>query len=83
MKNKLKVQVLGSGCPKCKKLLESCQEIFEEKNIEVDLEYVNDIEKIISLGVISTPALVINDKTIVSGYLPTKNELEELINKQL
>ncbi len=83
MKNKLQVKVLGSGCPKCKKLLEDCQKVFDKKEIQVDIEYITDIEKIISLGVISTPALVINDQTVLSGFLPSRQELEEKIDKFL
>jgi small redox-active disulfide protein 2 len=53
-----KIQVLGTGCPKCKKLTEAAEQAAKEMGIEYTLEKVTDIEKIINSGVMSTPALV-------------------------
>ncbi len=63
----LKIQVLGTGCPTCKKLLSLTGQAVSELVIKADIEYVSDIEKIIALGVFSTPALVVNNKTVLSG----------------
>lgn len=79
----LKIEVLGSGCPKCEKLLELSQEVLKELNLDLEIDYVKDIERMIALGIMSTPALAINDKAVLSGYLPTKDEIAELIKKYL
>ena len=75
----MKIVVLGTGCSKCKTLMNLVDETVKELNIEADIEKVEDINKIISYGVMNTPALVINNKVILSGRLPSKKELAELI----
>ena len=82
MENKaMKIQVLGSGCPTCKKLFELTKQAVEELGLETEVEYITDIQKIVEMGVMSSPVLAINDKPVISGHLPDIEEIKETIKK--
>jgi len=83
MKNNVKIQVLGSGCPSCKRLYESTQQAVTEMNPGTEVEYVTDIQKIIEMGVMSSPVLAIDGKPIMAGYVPDKEEIKELLGKYI
>lgn len=72
----MKVEILGSGCTKCKTLEEIVREVVEESELDVEITKVTDINKIIEYGVMLTPGLVIDGEVIVSGRLPSKSEIE-------
>ncbi len=76
---KIKIQVLGSGCPSCKKLYELTKQAVQELGIETEVEYVTEIGKIIEMGVMQTPVLAINDKPVMAGSVPDKERIKELI----
>ena len=73
-------KVLGTGCSNCKKLELLTKELVSELNIDATVEKVEDIEEIMRTGVMSTPALLVDGKLIVSGYVPSNNELTNLLN---
>ena len=76
MNNQIKsIQVFGSDCPSCKKLHELTKEAISELNLDIDVEYISDIQKIIDLGLLSAPILMINDKVITAGELPRVEEI--------
>lgn len=75
------IKVLGSGCNSCKKLYENTLTAVKNINLNVEVEYVTDIQKIIEYGVMSTPALVINDTVASSGRLLTADEIIRIIEK--
>jgi small redox-active disulfide protein 2 len=79
----MEIKVLGTGCAKCKSLEKLTREVVAEINIEADIQKVEDIYKIMQFGVMSTPALVINQKVVLSGRLPSNTELKEIITKNL
>lgn len=80
MENKIiKIQVFGSGCPTCKKLFEITKKAVAELDLKVGVEYITDIQKIIELGVMSSPVLVVNDQIVLAGQLPTLEKIKELI----
>ena len=79
----IKIKVLGSGCPKCKKLYELTQEVVKELDFEIDVEYISDISEIIPIGIMSSPALVINDIPVLVGVLPDKGELKKIIEESV
>lgn len=84
MSNKIEsIEVLGSGCPKCRKLLEITKEVVSQLGLNIEVSYETEIDKMIALGLMSTPALAINGKPVLSGRLPSSNELKEIINKYL
>lgn len=74
-----KIQILGTGCPKCKKLAESTEQAAKELGIEYELEKVTKIADIMKFGVMITPALVVDGKVKVAGKVPTIEELKEMI----
>ena len=72
-------KVLGTGCSNCKKLEVMTKELVSELNIDATVEKVEDIEEIMRTGVMSTPALLADGKVVLSGYLPSRNELTTLL----
>lgn len=74
------IQVLGSGCPTCKKLFELTKKAANELDLKTEVEYVTDIQKIIELGVMSSPVLTINGKVALVGQLPSLDKIKELLS---
>lgn len=74
-----KLQVLGTGCPKCRKLTELAEQAAQAAGIEYELEKVTDIDRIIDFGVMTTPALVVDGEVKVAGRLPGAAELAALL----
>jgi small redox-active disulfide protein 2 len=74
-----KIQILGTGCPKCKKLTESAEAAAKDLGIEYTLEKVTDIEKIMAYGVMMTPALVVDGQVKISGRVPSADEVKKLL----
>lgn len=85
MKNQT-IQVLGTGCPKCKKFLEQVKKNVAELKIDAKVEYVTDIAKIVEMGVMTTPALAVNDKVVLIGGEHSdekiKNALKNILNQK-
>lgn len=77
----MEIKVLGTGCAKCKTLEKQTRDAVAELGFSAEIEKVEDIYKIMSFGVMSTPALVINQKVVMSGRVPSVAELKELISK--
>ncbi len=77
----MEIKVLGTGCPKCKKLEKLTREAVEEMGIEAAITKEEDIMKIMEYGIMHTPGLVINGKVVSSGRLPGKKEIIDLINQ--
>jgi small redox-active disulfide protein 2 len=82
----MKIQVLGSGCPTCKKLYEITQKAVEELKLTDPVEYLTGVEgtqKIIELGCMSSPVIAIDDQVAMVGFTPDINKLKEVIKKQM
>ena len=75
----MKIEVIGTGCPKCKKLGELAQQIAEELGVEYEIEKVTDLSKIVELGVTATPALAIDGEVVLVGRVPSYEKLKEII----
>lgn len=75
------IQVLGTGCQKCKTLEKMTREVVEANGIEATVSKVEDIIEIMRFGVMTTPALVIDGKVVLKGRLPSQQELTDLIKK--
>lgn len=80
---KTAIKILGTGCPKCKTLEKWTTEVVNENNLEAEISKVEDIVQIMNYGVMGTPALVVNEKVLVSGRLPSKEEIKERIMKHI
>jgi small redox-active disulfide protein 2 len=74
-----KIQILGPGCPKCKKMAENAETAARELGIDFEMEKVTDIKAIMSFGVMMTPALVVDGKVKVSGKLPDVDEIKKIL----
>ena len=74
-----KLQVLGTGCPSCRKLAELAAQAAAESNVEVDLEKVTDIDEILAFDVPGTPALVIDGVVKTVGRVPSLDEIKAML----
>lgn len=77
----MKIQVLGSGCPTCKKLYELTKQAVQELNLSEEVEYITDISKIVEMGVMSSPVLAIDGKPVMTGFVPDIEKIKEEIKK--
>jgi small redox-active disulfide protein 2 len=75
----VKLQVLGTGCPKCNKLAENAKAAADELGIEYELEKVSKINDIMAFGVMMTPALVVDGVVKVVGKVPDAEEIKGMI----
>jgi len=78
----MKVQVLGSGCPTCKKLYDLTQETISTMTDQIELEYLTGIEgtsRIIELGAMSSPVLAVDDKIAIIGFVDDKEKIKKAI----
>ena len=75
----MNIKVLGGGCCKCENLLEAVKEAVAEKGINAGIEYITDMAKIMEYGIMSTPALMVDNKVVSMGrVLKTKEVLKYL-----
>ncbi len=75
----MNIKILGSGCANCTKLYTLTEAVIAELGITSELEKITDIPGIMAYGVMSTPALVINEKVKACGRLPGKAEIKQYI----
>ena len=76
-----KVQVLGTGCPKCRKLAANTKAAAEAAGIEYEIEKITDINEIMKFGVMMTPALAVDGEVKVAGKVPGVDEIKTLIRQ--
>jgi small redox-active disulfide protein 2 len=75
----MKIQILGTGCPKCNKLTEMTKTVADEMGLDYELEKVTDINDIMQMGVMMTPALAVDGEVKVSGKVPSAEEIKSLL----
>ena len=78
----LDIKILGSGCANCAKLEKVTKESLAQLGIEAQVEKIEDMQKIMSYGVMSTPALVINGVVKLTGKVPNKARMLEILEKE-
>ena len=79
----MEIKILGTGCPKCKTLEKLTRETVEKEGVDATITKEEDIMKIMEYGVMHTPGLVIDEKVVFSGRVPSAKELNNLLtNKQ-
>lgn len=84
MENKTaNIQVLGSGCPTCKKLFEITEKAVGDLSLGIKVEYINDVQKIISIGVMQSPVLAVNGKPALVGFTPDIEKIKKAIQDNL
>jgi small redox-active disulfide protein 2 len=74
-----KIQILGTGCPKCKKLAENAEAATKEMDIEHEIEKVTDINEMMKFGVMMTPALVVDGEVKAVGKVPSSDEIKQML----
>jgi small redox-active disulfide protein 2 len=74
-----KLQILGTGCPKCKKLAEVTEQAAKELGIAYELTKVTDINEIMKFGIMMTPALAVDGVVKVVGKVPSVDEVKKLL----
>jgi small redox-active disulfide protein 2 len=75
----MKIQVLGVGCPNCKRVVANAEQAIKELGLSAKVENVEDIQEIVKFGVITLPALVVDGEVRVLGRVPTVQEIKEMI----
>ncbi|ADA67825.1 redox-active disulfide protein 2 [Thermotoga petrophila RKU-10] len=76
-----KVEILGKGCPKCKQTEKIVRMAIEELGIDAVVEKVQDINEIISRGVVATPAVAVDGKVVISGKIPSLDEVKKVLQQ--
>lgn len=77
----MEIKILGTGCAKCKSLEKLAREVVEKNGIQATVTKVEDISEILKYRVMATPALVVNEKVEVKGYVPSAAEILEIFLK--
>ena len=77
----MKVQILGTGCPNCKTLMQNAIDAAAELDVDADIEKVEDIQEIVKLGVMRTPALAIDGQVKSSGRVLTVAQIKDLLKE--
>ncbi|MFZ6036462.1 MAG: thioredoxin family protein [Patescibacteria group bacterium] len=77
------IQVLGSGCPTCHKLFAITKEVVSALGLSTHVEYITDVQKIVAMGVLSSPVLAIDGKPVLVGLSPNKEQVTAIIKKHI
>ena len=75
----MKIQVLGSGCPSCKRLLDLTKQAVQELGMKSEVEYITDVQIIVDMGVMQSPVLAIDGKPVMTGSTSDIERIKELI----
>ena len=75
----MNVKVLGGGCSKCETLLANAKEAIEKAGVEAEVEYITDFAVIASYGIMSTPALMVDEKIVSMGKVLKSSEIESFL----
>ena len=77
----MNIKVLGGGCCRCENLLAAVKEAVAEKGIEAEIEYITDMAKIMEYGIMSTPALMIDNKVVSMGRVLNPKDVIKLLDR--
>lgn len=75
------IKVLGAGCKSCHELYENAKEAVKEMGLSVEVEYITDMQKVMEYGVMSMPAVVVNEKVVSTGKVLKAADVEKLLRK--
>ena len=75
------IKILGTGCSNCKKTKALAREVVQELNLDAQVEEVTDIADIMAYGVMSTPAIVVDEKVVGSGGVPSHDQMVNLLQQ--
>jgi small redox-active disulfide protein 2 len=77
----MEIKILGTGCPKCKILEEITRKVVKENGIVANITKVEDIVEIMKFNIMTTPALVVNEKVVSKGRIPSVDEIKKFLTK--
>lgn len=77
----MKIQVLGTGCPKCRQLAENAEAAAKELGVEYEMEKVTDINDILAFGIMMTPGLAVDGEVKMSGKVATTEEIKQWLTQ--
>ena len=77
----MEIKILGSGCARCKSLEKLTREVVEQNGIDATITKVEDIVEIMKYGIMSTPALVVDEKVEIKGRVPSIEEIKKVLIK--
>lgn len=75
----MNIKILGTGCPNCQKLEANTKQALEELKLEAKVEKISEIQDIVSYGIMSMPALVVDDTVLVAGMVPDVKQIKEAL----
>ncbi|MFA7319256.1 MAG: thioredoxin family protein [Parcubacteria group bacterium] len=76
------IKILGTGCPNCQRLEANTKQAIQELKLEATMEKVTEIQDIMSYGVMSTPALVVDEKVETAGRIPDIGEIKKILSSK-
>jgi small redox-active disulfide protein 2 len=79
----MEIKILGTGCPKCKTLEKLTREVVEQNGIDATVTKVEDIYQIMKYGVMTTPAMVVDEKVVIKGRIPSLEEIKQVLTKTI
>lgn len=79
----MKIQILGTGCPKCKQLTERAQSAVDELGIDCPVEKVTDMNEILSFGILMTPGLALDGEVVSSGKLLSVEQIKQILDAKV
>ena len=77
----MEIKILGTGCPKCKTLEKMTREVVEQNGFNATITKVEDIMDIMKYNILSTPALVVNERVEIKGRVPSAEEIKQVLSK--
>lgn len=77
----MEIKILGTGCPKCKALEKLTREVVEKNGFDASITKVEDIMDIMKYNIMTTPALVVNEKVEIKGRIPSAEEIRQVLSK--
>ena len=77
----MEIKILGTGCPKCKTLEKMTREVVEQNGIDATVTKVEDIYQIMKYGVMTTPAMVVDEKVVIKGRVPSLEEIKNVLTQ--
>jgi small redox-active disulfide protein 2 len=79
----MNIKILGTGCAKCNQMENVTKEVLKEMGMDIQIDHVKDIQKIMEYPILTTPGLVINDELVLAGRVPSRAELTKIITTVL
>jgi len=79
----MEIKILGTGCANCANLEKAARQAVSELNLDATVVKEEDITKIMGYGIMRTPGLVVNEKVMVYGRVPSVNEIKEILQKSI